>query len=151
MGSLKFPPGATLFVDSQVLIYTVERVPRYWAILSLFWDDVLDAIVSVTISELALLECLVRLLRLGDPMMTAAFEDFFTRPGIAIVPIDRTILREAARLRADRKALRTPDSIQLATARLRGVSYFLSNDRNLRVAPGLNVLILDDFTPPVTP
>lgn len=40
-------------------------------------------------------------------------------------------------------ALRTPDSIQLATAINRGTSSFLANDRRLSVIPDLEIFVLD--------
>ena len=40
-------------------------------------------------------------------------------------------------------ALRTPDSIQLATVINRGASSFLTNDKRLSVIPDLEIFVLD--------
>ena len=40
-------------------------------------------------------------------------------------------------------SLRTPDAIQLATAIRNGATFFLTNDLNLPIVPGLSTLTLD--------
>ena len=54
------------------------------------------------------------------------------------------IAEEAARLRAAHK-IRTPDSIQLATAINGGASFFLTNDDRLPELPGLTMLVMDEL------
>jgi len=58
------------------------------------------------------------------------------------VPLTEDVAEEAARLRAAHN-LRTPDSIQMATALLAGAGYFLTNDAKLAAVPGMQVLTLD--------
>lgn len=66
-------------------------------------------------------------------------------PGLTIVPVDRNVAREAARVRG-RFGMRLPDAIHVATAVVAGADAFLTNDREL-VRDGLDVpvLVLDDL------
>ena len=54
------------------------------------------------------------------------------------------IAEEAARLRAFHN-IRTPDSIQMATAIFGGASFFLTNDTRLPSLPNLKTLVLEDL------
>jgi predicted nucleic acid-binding protein len=58
------------------------------------------------------------------------------------LPVSAEIAAEAARLRAA-YGLKTPDAIQLATARLNSATAFLSNDAQLAPIPGLELILLD--------
>jgi predicted nucleic acid-binding protein len=58
-------------------------------------------------------ETLVRPLRNGSG---GTVDDFLDSAGISVVPIDRSVARRAARLRADNRSLRLPDAMSLATA-----------------------------------
>lgn len=58
------------------------------------------------------------------------------------VPISVAIAEIAAQLRATQN-LRTPDAIQLATARQQGATFFLTNDIHLATVSNLEVLVLD--------
>jgi predicted nucleic acid-binding protein len=58
------------------------------------------------------------------------------------LPVSPQIAIEAARLRAA-YGLKTPDSIQMATAKIGGATSFLSNDSRIATIPGLEVILLD--------
>jgi predicted nucleic acid-binding protein len=60
---------------------------------------------------------------------------------LAVVPIERSILIEAAKLRAQLK-LRLPDAIHIATAIATDCPTVLSNDRRLQAPPGVKLLRL---------
>ena len=60
---------------------------------------------------------------------------------LSVLPVERTILIEAARLQAQ-LTLRLPDAIHVATAVAAGCSTLLSNDRRLRVPADLKLLRL---------
>ena len=64
-----------------------------------------------------------------------------TSAWLAMVPVSRTILIDAARLRAN-SGLRLPDAIHVATAVAAGCPIFLSNDRRLKVPDVLQLLAL---------
>jgi predicted nucleic acid-binding protein len=59
-------------------------------------------------------------------------------------PVTAEIATEAAQLRAS-YGLKTPDSIQLATARLGGATAFLTNDDHFAALPGMKIISLDEL------
>lgn len=144
MGAVTLPTSGTAYVDANVVIYTVERHARYGPALVPFWRAADAGACRVYTSELVLLETLVGPYKAGDMQLAAAYEAFFGLPGIQLLSISQTILREAARLRAAVPRLRTPDAIHAATARLHGVAALVTNDAAFRNVTGLNVVVLDD-------
>lgn len=71
-----------------------------------------------------------------DPFFDALNRDFIT------YPVSDDIAEEAARLRSVYN-LDTPDAIQLAPAKLRRATHFLTNDSRLRRVEDLRVPVLD--------
>jgi len=74
------------------------------------------------------------------------FETFFTLPGIELIPISPSVLREAAAIRANVSRLRSPDAIHAATAILHSSANLLTNDHGFQNLAQLNVLLLDGLT-----
>jgi predicted nucleic acid-binding protein len=145
MGSIKLPFKGRVYVDSVVLIYSVERNPFYAGLLRRFWAAVAASAVEVVTSELSILETLVDPLRRDDVAVVAEYEEFFELPAAQLWPVDRQVLREAAELRASHRGLRTPDSIHAATASVGQCRSFFTNDRALARLPGFNVLVAQDL------
>ena len=73
-------------------------------------------------------ECIVRPMQQGTD---ATVDEFLAGARISIVPIDRTVARRAAALRAEHQSLRLPDAISLATA-IANDSALLTLDKKLR-------------------
>src|SRR5215207_7838974 len=124
MGPLNLPDGARIYVDAQVIIYSVETHPKYWPLLRTLWAEVQAAQAASFSSDLALLECLVHPMKAGDVQRVQAFDAFFVQPGFYPLPITREVLRLAAQLRAETPRLRTPDAIHAATALAAGAAVF---------------------------
>lgn len=88
MGSLKLPTTGTVYVDTPVFIYTVERHPRYEPLLRPLWQAVQAQTVEAISSDLALLETSVRPLRQGDAALLAASERLLLHtPQIRLLPL----------------------------------------------------------------
>jgi predicted nucleic acid-binding protein len=69
-------------------------------------------------------------------------------PHLTLVDVTREVARRAAQLRA-RHRLRPADALQAATALVGGATALVTNDRSLaRLAPALDVVILDDHRLP---
>lgn len=81
---------------------------------------------SLTMPASAYSETLVRPLATGHAELVERFVDGLR---IEIVPLDRRIARHAAELRAEHTALRLPDAVVLATARLREAALLTFDDR----------------------
>jgi predicted nucleic acid-binding protein len=79
----------------------------------------------------------------SDSSKTRAIERFFQKlPNLTIHPLNWEIMAEAAHLRRQNPTLRTPDSIQLATAELSGAKHFLTNDLKLQKISGCGVKVV---------
>jgi predicted nucleic acid-binding protein len=99
------------------------------------------------ISELVVAELLTKPLETGDTEMQDAYASLFESTStIETHPIDRSVLMQAARLRATTKALKMPDAIHVATAQLHGCAGFVTGDRRLLPALGRRAIVLDSST-----
>jgi predicted nucleic acid-binding protein len=148
VGSLSLPASGLVYVDTQILIYTVERHTVYEPLLRSVWQAAGLGTIEVTSSELALMETLVRPLKTGDTALQADYERALCGTDLRLLPITLPILREAARLRATFTGLRTPDALHAATALLSCCVLFLTNDHDFLRIPGLPVALLDHSLTP---
>ena len=142
MGRLVWAPGDTVFLDTDAVIYTVERLEPYYQLLLPLWLAANIGEVQVAGSELLLLETMVKPLRQADTNLQAAFRNLLTNTRFHLIPITRSILAEAASLRAN-FGLKTPDSIHAASALSEDAAAFLTNDQGHLRARGLRVRLLD--------
>ncbi len=103
-------------------------------------------------SELTLSELLVVPMRDGNSALAHYYSNVLSdNEWLHACPITKPILVSAAGLRADRKGLRLPDAIHLATALATDCSHFLTEDNSLAVAgisaaPALDMLRPDEPT-----
>lgn len=144
MGTLTLPRHGLVYIDAQIAIDSVETHAKYWPILRPMWEAATAGPVCLVSSELTLLEVSVAPIRSGDEILTAAYEALFDSPEASLLPISRSVLREAARLRATIPAMRAPDAIHAAAALLANAALFVTNDRGFRRVPDLPVVLLDD-------
>ncbi len=152
MGQLILPNADRVYVDTVTVIYAVEQTPTYGVLLNPLWHSLQARTLEVFSSELTLMETLVVPLRNSDTFLVDVYERLLRSrsvseresPQMQLIPISQTILREAARLPASTPSLRTPDAIHIATATISGCTQFLTNDRQLRTATNLPVVILDE-------
>lgn len=144
MESVRLPGSGTVYADTQIIVYTVEKHPTYFPLLIPFWEAVASGNVNLFTSELSVLEVLVLPLRQGDTTLVRDYETFLKRPEITLVPVSLPILRLAAQIRAGHRQMRTPDAIHVASARASGAARFLTNDRRLQCWDDPSLVILED-------
>lgn len=145
MGRLDFPQNARIALDASVIIYSVEKVQPYFALLAQLWQGAKQGGFVLYGSELLLLEVLVKPIQRHDLLLETAFRQLLTETReLSLLPITRAVLDSAGRLRAEYGA-RTPDAIHLATALLAGCSFVVTNDIAWRRVPEINVVVLDDY------
>lgn len=142
MGQLIIPDGAIVYLDTAPIVYSIERHADYWQLLTPLWQKLQAGTIQLISSELLILECLVKPLKTNDTILVNAYENFFANR-IILLPIQESILRDAAQLRANSK-LKTPDSIHAATAISNSSTLFLTNDTGFHNTPGLSVVVLKD-------
>ncbi len=116
MGQLNLPDSARIYIDTSVVIYTIEVNPNYWQLLQPLWQKFQAGQIELITSELTLMESLVIPFKQSNVNLVDTYEQLLLSSVLQLIPISRTILREAARLRAIMSSLRTPDAIHAATA-----------------------------------
>jgi predicted nucleic acid-binding protein len=137
-----------VYLDTNAIIYSVEKIAPYDGLLLPMWAAARAGTFTVVSSELALLETLVKPFQIGDTVLEGLYRALLTGArDTRLMPIDGAILEEAARLRAHLR-LKTPDAIHAASAARAGASLFVSNDPAFRRVPGLPLVILDDLLSP---
>jgi predicted nucleic acid-binding protein len=130
-------------LDTSVFIYHVEAHEKYVPLTR----EVLRAVeggrpLAVT-SVVTLMELTVRPWRERRPGAARGYEAHV--PHLLLVDVTRDVARRAAQLRA-RYDVRPADALQAATALVHGATAFVTNDRrSSRLAPVLDVLVLDEF------
>jgi predicted nucleic acid-binding protein len=102
--------------------------------------------VGGVVSVVALMELTVHPWRAGLVGVAREYEALLAHfPNLTLFDVTRDVARRAAQLRA-RCAVGPADALHLATAILNGGTAFVTNDRRLaRLAPELEVIVLDDF------
>jgi len=143
MGQLNLPTSATIYLDTQVIIYTVEANQNYYSLLQPLWLKFQTGEIELMTSELTLLETLVFPLKNANTILVSDYEQLLLSSDIQLVPITQSVLRTAANLRANTH-LKTPDAIHAATAISEGCTLCLTNDNGFRNVPHLSVVILTD-------
>jgi predicted nucleic acid-binding protein len=142
MGWVDSLQGQVVGCDTMPFIYYIEEHPHYLDVVDPFFDAIELGRLTVVTSIITLLEVLVHPFRDGDTKLVQKYRDIlFESKGVETQLLTQKIAEEAARLRAIHK-LRTPDSIQMATAITEGASYFLTNDKVLPSLPQLKILSL---------
>lgn len=133
-------------LDTPAFVYWIEEHPSYAALLEPLFRAIDGGKIGGVTSGVTLLEVLVQPLRAGDLDLAARYEALLSRGrGLAVVDLDRPLLRAAAQLRAAYAGLRTPDALQIAAALSKRARALVTNDRHFPSVPGLRVLQLRDY------
>jgi len=143
MGQLNIPAASIVYVDTAIVIYSIEKFPDYFPLLEPMWKQLQTSQIQVITSELTLLETLVMPLRNGNTDLIARYEAILLSSEISLIPISQAILKQAASIRSTTN-LKTPDAIHAACALNLGCTIFLTNDAGLRNIPALPVIVLKD-------
>lgn len=149
MGGLTLPTSGLVYMDANCIIYSVEHVAPYDALLAPIWKAASPQTFQIVTSELAVLEVLVRPFKTQDTMLEASFRDLLLHStDVLLIPVTLLILERAAKLRATTGGVKTPDAIHAATALEVGATQFLTNDAGLRSVANLSVTLLDELLTP---
>jgi predicted nucleic acid-binding protein len=148
MGSLKDLAGHRLYVDTNIFVYALEDLAPWNQSAQSVLQLIDSAQATGITSELTLAECLVKPLRDGNSQIAQVYLDAVqNRPSMAAAPVSRTILIEAAQLRATRPSLKTPDAIHLATGAQHSCDFFVTNDSRFRGVSSIQLLLLSELSP----
>jgi len=135
--------GATVALDTAPLIYFLERHPSYLPVVYPFFEAVERGDIHAITSTLTLTETLVHPYKHGNPSLARQYLRILLHSrNLKTLPVSAEIATEAAQIRAD-YGLKTPDSIQLATARIGNATAILTNDGDLPPMSGVQRIVLD--------
>jgi len=145
MGIIKKLKSKTVFLDTAPLIYYIEENRNYSPILNkLFLANSKGDFLFQT-SVITLLEVLVHPMRENEQQLVEEYQNILCNsPSIDIIDLTIDIAIKAASLRA-KYGLKTPDSIQVATALNASSQFFLTNDIRLKAVSEIEILILDEI------
>lgn len=145
MGIIKKLKSKTVFLDTAPLIYYIEENRNYSSILNkLFLANSKGEFLFQT-SVITLLEVLVHPMRENEHQLVEEYQNILCNsPSIEIIDLTIDIAIKAASLRA-KYGLKTPDSIQVATALNASSEFFLTNDIRLKAISEIEILILDEL------
>jgi len=133
-----------VFIDTNLFIYFVEKHPRYYTACSQIFKDIEAGHIKASTSTLSLLEILVQPYRQNkDDLILKFYALLTTYPNLTWIPLTLEIADLAARLRAEYN-LKTPDSIQAASAIISGSSGFICNDSVFKKIKEINCLVLEN-------
>lgn len=144
MGQLILPTSGTIYVDTSVVIYTIEGNPDYYSLLQPLWAKFTTGEIQRISSELILMEVLVVPLRNGNNSLVADYEELLLSSEMRLIPISQSILRQTANIRATTN-IKTPDAIHAATALSVRCNQFITNDRGFCSITGLPIIILNEI------
>lgn len=145
MGLIQKLKSKKVFLDTSPLIYYIEENQQYLPILNkLFLDNSKGEFLFQT-SVITLLEVLVLPMRKNEIQLVEQYQKILCNsPSIEIFDLNIEIAKRATDYRA-KYGLKTPDSIQVATAVYASADYFLTNDIRLKVVKEFEILVLDEL------
>jgi uncharacterized protein len=132
----------SVFLDTNVVVYLVERTPHLGTVAAKRVQDFIGQGQRLVVSDLVRMECRVRPLRLNDAITLAAFNGYFDSEDVDVAPITAAVCDRAAIIRA-RYNLRPMDSLHLAAAVENGCERFLTHEVRLRSFSDIGVEVLD--------
>lgn len=145
MGLRQELKNKTVFLDTAPLIYYIEENPQYAPILNKLFLDNSKGEFLFQSSVITLLEVLVHPMRNNELQLVEQYQNILCNSHtINIFDLNIEITTKAAFYRA-KYGLKTPDSIQVATAVYTSSDYFLTNDIRLKAVKEIKLLILDEL------
>jgi predicted nucleic acid-binding protein len=145
MGLIQKVTNKVIFLDTAPLIYYIEEKQKYLPLLDkLFLANSKGRFLFKT-SVITLLEVLVEPIRQKEFRLVEQYQNILCNsPTFEILDINIEISKKSAELRAG-YGLRTPDALQMATAKYTSADYFITNDIRLKVVKEIEVLVLDEL------
>ena len=142
----RFGDREKIGLDTSVLVYYFNRHERYFKTCQRLVREIEFGRLRGVISVASEMEVLVHPLAEKRAQVVNDIQQLFRRlRWLDIVPVDRTLARQAAALRAETK-LRSLDAIIATTALAAGCRYLVGNDREFASRiKGLGYIMLGDY------
>lgn len=137
--------GQIIGIDTMVFIYHLEDHPDFSTITERLFDAVEKGKYHAVTSFLTLVEILVKPKREGLTKVVSDYRDLLlTFPNLKFTPVDLRVSDLASTLRA-KYSIRTPDSIQIATAVVESAAAFITNDEQLKKVNEIEIVLLEEW------
>ena len=130
-----------IYCDTSVLIYWLDQVGPFHIRARNRFQSLEAAKDQMAVSYLTRLEYRVGPLKRRDAAALKAFDDFFARSDVQLVPLSAAVFERAAQLRVDLN-VKTPDALHLAAAIESSCGRFLTNDNRLSKCTDITVEVL---------
>jgi predicted nucleic acid-binding protein len=132
--------ASRLYVDSNVLIYFVERADTRQAKIADAIAWAVQAGVAIVVSEIGVAECLYGAYKLQSAALEARYLEIFDEIALfEIAPVDGERLKAAAKLGAQ-KGLKLVDALHFLAAVENQCNVFVTNDLRFRSSHGVEVV-----------
>ena len=132
-------------IDTGIFIYFVEQHPRYYSFCESLFKNIEVGNIQASTSTLSLLEILVQPYKLKrDELVLKFYSLLTTYPNLSWIELSINIADLAARLRG-KYNLKTPDSIQVASAVSSGATGLICNDRAFKKVKEIECIVIDDY------
>jgi predicted nucleic acid-binding protein len=133
-----------IFIDTAPLIYYIEEHKDYLSYLNLLFENLTKNNNTIFTSVITLLEVLVLPYKNNNPELANKYKEILENSNdIHLYSVTAEISKNAASLRA-KYNIRTPDSIQFATAIMTQADTFLTNDISLKKISEIETIILNE-------
>ena len=147
MGPLTFPLGGRVCVDTPVVLYTVNRHPKYLPRLAPLWEAARRREVEVVACGLIEMEAYIRPLVRGDDEERKRIDELLSR-AVRLLPVSRSVIYRATEMRAAYSSVKAADALHLAASDWSSCEMFLTNDRRLKAVREVPVTILNEVAAP---
>jgi predicted nucleic acid-binding protein len=138
-----------IYLDTNIFISAFEKGEMGGSLLSDLFTVPRNPLRNLFVtSELTLSELLVVPYRNGDADLVEGYATLVrTNAWLDVIAVDRVVLVQASKLRSERRGLKLPDAIHLATALKAECSHLLTEDKGLEVAIAASALPLTVLRP----
>lgn len=142
---LMLKPRQTVFVDTAPLIYFFEDHQTFAPLVSRFLEEAFAKDVQLVTSLITYIELLTYPQRCGNERLAAKYREYLTNSErLSLYPLNVLVAEAAVGFRVAYN-LKTPDAIQLGTAKVCGADMVLTNDRDWRAIQELPIHVLADI------
>lgn len=132
-------------LDTSCFIYQLSNHPRFADFTSEVFERIEKGEIQGVTSTISVVEFFVKPEKDNDLELIQNYETILLNfPNLEIVPLDFTIARLAASIRA-KYSFRTPDALQLALAQMSRSGAFITNDKKLKKFKEVEVITLSDY------
>ena len=136
--------ASIVYLDSAPLVYYIQDNQTFSGLISPIIDAIARGEKQGVTSYLTLLELLVMPFKKKRGDLADKYRRVLLKsPHMRLLPLGEDVAEEAARIRASYR-FRTPDAVQLASAKLSRADIFITNDRKLRRYKEIRVLVLSE-------